>query len=179
MASSPSPPNSEREYYIELTQLASKSPRLFPGFNCGCLESLPQSDLPADWVVRRFDNDDDDDCIEAYDLLEPFRSYSPVYSHWKAGDLSILSFDRYKCLFGFHLQVAARPRANSGIVRFLTEHKYIRSSIQPVFVPANGAALLTASGLAQFYRGDRPGTHLRQVLALVAVGLLPKLLLLG
>ena len=58
MASSPSPTNSEREYYIELTQLASKSPKLFPGFNCGYLESIPQSDLPADWIVRRFDNDD-------------------------------------------------------------------------------------------------------------------------
>lgn len=147
MASSPSPTNSEREYYIELTQLASKSPKLFPGFNCGYLESIPQSDLPADWIVRRFDNDDDDDCIEVYDLLEPFRSYSPVYSHWLAGDLSLLSFDRYKHLFGWHLRVASLPRAYSRLLDFLADHKYIRNPIQPVFVPANGAALL--SGLDQ------------------------------
>ena len=96
MASNPSTPDSNREYYIELSQLARDQPRLFPIFNCGFLESRPQSDLPADWVVRRFDNDDDDDCIEVYDLLAPFRDYSPVYSHWSAGDLSLLSFDRYK-----------------------------------------------------------------------------------
>jgi hypothetical protein len=98
-------PDSDREYYLELCQLARNQPRSFPAFNCGLLESRPQSDLPADWVVRRFDNDDDDDCIEVYDLLAPFRDYSPVYSHWKAGDLALLSFDRYKRLFGFHLQV--------------------------------------------------------------------------
>ena len=136
-------PDSDREYYLELRQLARDQPRSFPAFNCRLLESRPQSDLPADWVVRRFDNDDDGGCIEVYDLLAPFRDYSPIYSHWKAGDLALLSFDQYKRLFGFHLQVAARPRANSTILEFLAEHKYIKNSIQPVFVPAVGAALLT------------------------------------
>ena len=147
MASRTPTPDSDREYYLELCQLARDTPRLFSLFNCGLLESRPQSDLPADWVVRRFDNDDDDNCIEVYDLLALFCDYSPVHSHWSAGNLSLLSFNQYKRLFGFHLQVAARPLANSAIVEFLTEHKYTKNSIQPVFVPAKGALLL--AGLDQ------------------------------
>ena len=81
--------------------------------------------------------------IEVDDLLTPFCDYSPVYSHWKAGDLALLSFDRYKHLFSFHLQVATHPHANSTILEFLAEHKYIKNSIQLVFVPAVGATLLT------------------------------------
>jgi len=146
----------DREYFTDLCQLARDTPRLFPIFNCGLLESRPQSDLPADWVVRRFDNDDDDDCVEVYDLLAPFREYSPVYSHWAAGDLALLSFDRYHRLFGFHLQVAARPRANSAILEFLAEHKYIKNSIQPVFVPAVGAALLTGLDQHSFIEETDP-----------------------
>ena len=107
----------------------------------------PQSDLPADWVVRPFDPDDDDDCAEVWEDLTPFRDYPPVASHWLAGDLSILSFNRYKRLFGFHLQIAARPAANCEVVTRLLEHKYTSNSIPSVFVPAQGAWLL--AGLNQ------------------------------
>ena len=57
-------------------------------------------------------------------FLALFFDYSPVYSHWKAGDLALLSFNQYKHLFSFHLQVAAHPHANSTILEFLAEHKY-------------------------------------------------------
>jgi hypothetical protein len=80
--------------FTGLCQLTRETPRLFSGFNCGLLESHPQSDLPADWVVRRFDNDDDEDCIEVYDLLALLCDYSPVYSHWSAGDSDLALFCR-------------------------------------------------------------------------------------
>ena len=71
-----------------------------------------------------------------------FCEYPPIASYWLAGDLSILWFDRYRGLFGLHLRLSARPVANRSFIARLQAHKYIRNSIESVFVPAQGAWLL-------------------------------------
>ena len=98
---------------------ARDTPESFAIFNCGFLEVVPRTDRPADWVVRRFDPDCENDSIDVYFELEPFREHSHIASHPLAGDLSILSFDRYKTLFHLHLRLAARPKAGRPFVAWL------------------------------------------------------------
>ena len=97
----------------------------------------------------------------------------------RLGSRALLSFDRYKDLFGFHLQVAARPRANSAIVEFLTEHKYTKNSIQPVFVPAKGALLLAGLDQHTFIDKADPERWSAKFVALAAISILSQFLFLG